>query len=158
MAWAHALKKNDGPTLLVLTFLAFAGTFLGMPAGEVHGEELLVTVRIPENARAGRQTRELLRHRGEVADRVEQLLRGQKLRDRVREVLRVVGVGGFSLPSRAYDTSNTQQSIQLTETAIINKKIVNETRFEFEHSRNEQNADNSIPTIDVQEAFVGGGS
>ncbi|HET9479479.1 MAG TPA: TonB-dependent receptor, partial [Pyrinomonadaceae bacterium] len=71
---------------------------------------------------------------------------------------RVVGVGGFSLPSRAYDTANTQQSIQLTETSVINKTIVNETRFEFEHSRNEQDADNSIPTIEVSEAFTGGGS
>ncbi|HEV2834427.1 MAG TPA: TonB-dependent receptor, partial [Pyrinomonadaceae bacterium] len=71
---------------------------------------------------------------------------------------RLAGVGGFSLPSRAYDTSNTDQSIQFTETAVINKTIVNETRFQFEHSRNEQNADNSIPTIDVQEAFTGGGS
>lgn len=71
---------------------------------------------------------------------------------------RTVGVGGFSLPSRAYDTSNTEQSIQFTETAVINKTIVNETRFQFEHSRNEQNADNSIPTIDVQDAFTGGGS
>src|SRR5688572_16468727 len=71
---------------------------------------------------------------------------------------RTTGVGGFSLPSRAYDTANTDQSIQFTETAVINKTIVNETRFEFEHSKNEQNADNSIPTIDVQEAFVGGGS
>lgn len=71
---------------------------------------------------------------------------------------RVTGVGGFSLPSRAYDSENSEQSIQLTETAIINKKIVNETRFQFEHGTNSQNADNSIPTIDVQEAFTGGGS
>jgi hypothetical protein len=71
---------------------------------------------------------------------------------------RVTGVGGFSLPSRAYDTANTEQSIQFTETAVINKTIVNETRFQFEHSRNEQDADNSIPTIDVSEAFTGGGS
>jgi hypothetical protein len=71
---------------------------------------------------------------------------------------RTAGVGGFSLPSRAYDTDNTEQSIQLTETAIINKTIVNETRFQFQHSRNSQDADNSIPTIDVQEGFVGGGS
>ncbi|HEY2962418.1 MAG TPA: hypothetical protein VGJ37_08400, partial [Pyrinomonadaceae bacterium] len=71
---------------------------------------------------------------------------------------RVTGVGGFSLPTRAYDTSNTEQSIQLTETAVINKTIVNETRFQFDHTRTEQNADNSTPTIDVQEAFTGGGS
>ncbi|HEU4795430.1 MAG TPA: carboxypeptidase regulatory-like domain-containing protein, partial [Pyrinomonadaceae bacterium] len=71
---------------------------------------------------------------------------------------RVDGVGGFSLPSRAYDRENSEQSIQFTETAIINKTIVNETRFEFERSRTAQDADNSIPTVDVQEGFVGGGS
>jgi uncharacterized membrane protein YgcG len=71
---------------------------------------------------------------------------------------RVAGVGGFSLPSRAYDTQNSEQSIQFTETAIINKTIVNETRFQFEHQTNSQDADNSIPTLEVQEAFTGGGS
>ena len=71
---------------------------------------------------------------------------------------RVTGVGNFSLPSRAYDSTTTEQSIQLTETAIINKTIVNETRFQFEHNDVFLDADNSIPTIDVQEAFTGGGS
>src|SRR6185437_4858315 len=71
---------------------------------------------------------------------------------------RVTGVGGFSLPSRAYDTASNDQSVQLTETAIINKTIVNETRFQFEHQTNAQDADNSIPTIQVSEAFTGGGS
>src|SRR5689334_5802043 len=71
---------------------------------------------------------------------------------------RVTGVGGFSLPSRAYNTEQTEQNVQLTETSVISKTIVNETRFQFEHSRNLQNADNSIPTINVSEAFTGGGS
>src|SRR6185369_13098642 len=66
---------------------------------------------------------------------------------------RVTGVGGFSLPTRAYDTGNTEQGIQLTETAIINKTIVNETRFQFDHQTNSQDADNSIPTLEVQDAF-----
>ncbi len=71
---------------------------------------------------------------------------------------RVTGVGGFNLPGRAYDTSSTEQSIQFTETAIINKSIINETRFEYERNRSTQNADNSTPTLEVQEAFTGGGS
>src|SRR5215212_7803519 len=71
---------------------------------------------------------------------------------------RVTGIGGFSLPSRAYDLANTEQSIQFTETAVINKTIVNETRLQFEHNDFAQDADNSIPTIDVQDAFTGGGS
>ena len=70
----------------------------------------------------------------------------------------VNGVGGLQLDSRAYDVTNTEQNVQLTETAIINKKIVNETRFQFEHEVSDSNANNTIPTINVQDAFVGGGS
>src|SRR5215210_6147077 len=71
---------------------------------------------------------------------------------------RLQNVGGFNLPSRAYDSENSEQSIQFTETSIINKTIVNETRFQFEHQTSLQDADNSIPTLEVQEAFTGGGS
>jgi hypothetical protein len=71
---------------------------------------------------------------------------------------RLQNVGGFNLPSRAYDSENTEQSVQLTETAVINKTIVNETRFQFEHQTSLQDADNSIPTLEVSEAFTGGGS
>src|SRR5882762_8524660 len=61
----------------------------------------------------------------------------------------VTGVGGFSLASRLYDRSSTEQSVNLTETAVINKKIVNETRFQFEHQVTAQNGNNSVPTINV---------
>src|SRR5260370_40280725 len=68
------------------------------------------------------------------------------------------GVGTFSLPSRLYNTFSTQQTARLTETAIINKKTVNETRFQFNHQISGDTADNSTPTISVQDAFTGGGS
>ena len=71
---------------------------------------------------------------------------------------RIAGVGGYQLPSRAYDTENTEHGIQLTETAIINKNIINETRFQFERNGSLSDADNSIPTLEVQDAFTGGGS
>jgi hypothetical protein len=45
---------------------------------------------------------------------------------------RLTGVGGFNLPSAPTYTENSEQGVQLTETAIINKTIVNETRFSFE--------------------------
>ncbi len=68
------------------------------------------------------------------------------------------GIGGFSLPSRAYNSSNSQQEISLTESMIINPKTVNETRFQFEFNKREQDGDNSIPTIQVSSAFTGGGA
>ena len=70
----------------------------------------------------------------------------------------VAGIGQFSLPSRQYETSNTENQINLTETAVINKTIVNETRFQFEHSVRRQNGNNTVPTIQVLDAFTGGGS
>jgi hypothetical protein len=70
----------------------------------------------------------------------------------------LTGVGGFSLASRLYNRASTEQSVNLTETAVINKKIVNETRFQFEHQVSNSNANNSIPTLNVADSFTGGGS
>jgi hypothetical protein len=66
--------------------------------------------------------------------------------------------GGFALPSVAYTTDTTQQTVQLTETAIINKKIINETRFQYIRQRSAQTGSGTEPTIRVLEAFVGGSS
>src|SRR6516165_2068909 len=38
------------------------------------------------------------------------------------------GVGGFTLPSQAYALSATTQTLQLTETALLSSRAVNETR------------------------------
>ena len=68
-------------------------------------------------------------------------------------------VSGFLTErQRLYSTFSTQQTIRLTETAILNKKTVNETRFQFNHQTSGDTANNSIPTISVQDAFTGGGS
>ena len=65
---------------------------------------------------------------------------------------------GFALPSVAYNTESTQQTFQLTETAIINKKIINETRFQYIRERASRTGLTNLPTIRVLEAFTGGGS
>lgn len=68
------------------------------------------------------------------------------------------GIGEFSLPSRGYNVDNTQQTLQLTETAVLSAKAINETRFQYIRQRNNQAGDNSQPTIRVLDAFTGGGS
>lgn len=68
------------------------------------------------------------------------------------------GVGEFSLLTRAFDSTRTQQLVQLSETAIINERVINESRFQFTRDSARQEGDNSLPTIRVPEAFVGGGS
>jgi hypothetical protein len=68
------------------------------------------------------------------------------------------GVSGFSLPERAYDTASTQQSFTITETAILNASMINETRFQFNRNRNESFGDTTIPVLNVSGAFISGGS
>ena len=68
------------------------------------------------------------------------------------------GVGGFSLPQRGYDSLFSSHNLQLTETAIINPTVINETRFQFTHSRNESLGDSSTAAVLVSGAFFGGSS
>jgi hypothetical protein len=68
-----------------------------------------------------------------------------------------VGIGGFSLPTRAYDSSQRQHTFQPSETSVLGK-VVNETHFRFSRDRNNQNGDDSIPTLQVLDAFTGGGA
>ena len=68
------------------------------------------------------------------------------------------GVGTFSLPERAYDSSSTQQNLQLTETAVLSASMINEVKFQFTHQRAESFGNNTIPTINVSSAFISGGS
>jgi len=79
------------------------------------------------------------------------------LRYNYTHTTRIGGVGGFSLPSQKFDVTGTEQSVQLTETAVIHKTIVNEIRFSFEHDVNSQIGDGSIPTTNVADNFVDGG-
>ena len=68
------------------------------------------------------------------------------------------GVGGFSLPSRAYRGKRTNFIVQITETALINEKTVNETRFQFIRNRNYQTSVLDAFALNVLDSFQGGGS
>lgn len=68
------------------------------------------------------------------------------------------GVGGQSLESRAFNGVNTDQTVQITETAVLNSKAINETRFQYLRTRNNRLGDNGTPAINVLDAFTGGGA
>ena len=68
------------------------------------------------------------------------------------------GVGNFGLPSQAYNQKTTENTIQVTETAVLNPKMINETRFQYLRAKLSNIGDNSIPGLNVQGAFTGGGS
>ena len=68
------------------------------------------------------------------------------------------GVGGFSLPSRAYRGKRTNVIVQLTETAVINEKTINETRFQYIRNRFNQSSVSDEFALNVLDSFNGGGS
>jgi hypothetical protein len=68
------------------------------------------------------------------------------------------GVGGFSLPSRAYQSHSRYHNLQLTETAVINEKTINETRLQLNHSVYRQTASSALPALNVLDSFFGGGA
>jgi hypothetical protein len=68
------------------------------------------------------------------------------------------GVSLFALQSQAYNTSGTENTIQLSDTQVLSDHVVNETRFQFMGDRNNQTAQNTDPSVIVQGAFTGGGN
>src|SRR5262249_44849048 len=67
------------------------------------------------------------------------------------------GVGQFSLPSTGFNEKSTEHQFQISDTQIINAKIINETRFQFVRQFNDRVPLTTDPTISVQGAFTGGG-
>jgi carboxypeptidase family protein/TonB-dependent receptor-like protein len=68
------------------------------------------------------------------------------------------GIGGFSLPSRAYRGRRTNFIMQFTETALVNEKTVNETRLQWVRNRFRQNSLTEGFALNVLDSFNGGGS
>ena len=71
------------------------------------------------------------------------------------------GVGGYRLPppyaNTAYNSKGNNQNLMLTETWIVNPKIVNETRFQYTRNYSES-IGNLLPQYTVSGAFTAGGA
>ena len=68
------------------------------------------------------------------------------------------GIGGFSLPTTGFNSHSTEQTVQISDTQIINPNIINETRFQYIRDSDNQDPLSFDPTIIVQGNFTGGGS
>jgi hypothetical protein len=67
------------------------------------------------------------------------------------------GIGSFDLVSRGYQLRNTNQTVQLSDTAVLGT-VVNETRFQYYRAAAESTANSLDPAILVLGSFNGGGS
>jgi hypothetical protein len=68
------------------------------------------------------------------------------------------GIGGFSLPSRAYSGRRSNFIMQIIETALLNEKTVNETRFQWIRNRFRQSSAVNTFALNVLDSFFGGGA
>jgi len=69
------------------------------------------------------------------------------------------GIGGLVVASRAYSVSETQHTVQLSDTQVLSSHVINETHFQFIHDATNQNANEpNTAAINVLGAFSGGGS
>lgn len=68
------------------------------------------------------------------------------------------GLDTFSLPTRAFERTNRDHILQLTETAIISANAINEARFQYIRSSSASVASNTDSAVQVPEAFISGGA
>ena len=68
------------------------------------------------------------------------------------------GIGLFDLASNGYNSLETEQTLQVSDTQILTPKIINETRFQFIRETTNQSPLITAPTVSVQQAFTDGGS
>jgi hypothetical protein len=75
-----------------------------------------------------------------------------------RSVATANGPGQLNLPEQAYNVNNQENAVQLSDTVVINPRLINETHFQWRRVRNSQVASYLTPTVTVQGAFTTGGS
>jgi len=68
------------------------------------------------------------------------------------------GVGSFNLASQAFNETSTENTLQITETAVVNTSLLAETRFQFLRSAATNFGAANSPAISVQGAFTSGGN
>jgi hypothetical protein len=69
-----------------------------------------------------------------------------------------INVQNFDQASQAYQQTGNQQSVQVADSAVIGTAILNDARFQFLHTRSNQNGVSTAPEIDVEGSFTGGGT
>ena len=100
-----------------------------------------------------------------IAPRIDyQLSTNNTLTVRVEErmgYLDNAGLGGYRLPppfaQLGYNSNNNAQNVMATETAVLNPRVVNETRFQYVRNWAQENG-NEIPQINVTNSFITGGN
>jgi hypothetical protein len=68
------------------------------------------------------------------------------------------GVGQFSLPSQGYNTSQTENNLEISDSQVLSARAVNDLRLMVAHGASHQLPLSQDATLLVQGAFTGGGN
>ncbi|HTZ60140.1 MAG TPA: carboxypeptidase regulatory-like domain-containing protein [Acidobacteriaceae bacterium] len=68
------------------------------------------------------------------------------------------GVGQLSLPTQAANIQSMENTLQVSDSLVLSKKLVDDIRFQYRRFRYEDIAQNTSPTITVQGSFNAGGN
>ena len=67
-------------------------------------------------------------------------------------------VGGFNLASLATNQTDSENTLQISDTQTLSPRVINETRFQYIHEVANQNPLSTAPMISVSSAFATGGN
>jgi hypothetical protein len=68
------------------------------------------------------------------------------------------GVGGFALQDQGTNSTDTEHTIQISDTQVLSTKVINETRFQFLRENSRDIPISTTAEISVPGAFTSGGS
>jgi hypothetical protein len=78
--------------------------------------------------------------------------------DFYRSVQSNSGLSALTLPTQAYNTNSLENAIQVSDSVVLNKNLVDDIRFQYRRIRNQQLPVSDLPTVSVEGAFTTGGS
>jgi hypothetical protein len=68
------------------------------------------------------------------------------------------GVGELALPTQATNIDSMENTLQVSDSLVLGKNLVDDIRFQYRRFRYEDIAQNTSPTINVQGSFTDGGN
>lgn len=69
-----------------------------------------------------------------------------------------LGVGGYDLPGRAYNTTSTDNQFRMTENGPLGRRFFSESRLQVRWADSASTSDVELPTLRVLDAFTSGGA
>ena len=68
------------------------------------------------------------------------------------------GVGGIVLPQQATNSTFSDNTLQVSDSLILGKNLVDDIRFQLHHRRNQQTSASALPSVTLGGQFVTGGN